>query len=577
MARLVGIADGNPDFIKSFPLASKLGSGSGETTITRYDLILRNGNLYDGHGGHAFVGDLGIIGDRIAQVGGSIAASARLELDATNLAIAPGFINMLSWAVESLIYDGHSQSDIRQGVTLEVMGEGFSFGPFSEAMKAESIRGILGNEDIHYPIEWTTLGEYLEFLERRGVSCNIASFVGTSTLRIHQVGYDDRPPTSSELKGMQALIREAMEEGAVGLSSALIYPPASYAQTDELVALASIAAEYDGLYISHLRSEGDFFYEALEEFLAILRAAKIRGEIYHLKAKGLDNWGKMPEVVRRIEAARASGLAVTANMYPYEASGTGLSAIVPPWVHEGGNERLLERIADPALRPRIIAEMRQPASDWDNFWRSVGAENTLLGGFANASLKPLTGQWLSDVAAKRGKAAADTALDLLLEDGGHVFAMYFGISEKNIREQIRSLPWLSFCSDAESLAPEGPFLKSNPHPRAYGSFARLLGKYVRDESLLPLAQAIHRLTALPAKVLKIEERGILHPGYFADIVVFDPATISDHATYAQPHQFATGVHHVIVNGEMVLRNGEHTGAKPGRVVRGPGWHQRIRA
>ena len=370
---------------------------------------------------------------------------------------------------------------------------------------------------------------------------------------------------------MQALIREAMEEGAVGLSSALIYPPAAYAKTDELIALASVAAEYDGLYICHLRSEGAFFYDALEEFFNTLRSAKIRGEIYHLKAKGRNNWHKMSEVIRRIEAARAEGLQVSADMYPYQASGTGLNSILPPWVHDGGKERLLERIADRNLRKRIIAEMNQQSNEWENFWLGVGPENTLLGGFSNESLKPLIGKRLSVVAEQRGTSPEDTALDLLLEDGGRVFAMYFGISEENIREQIRSLPWLSFCSDAESLAPEGPFLKSNPHPRAYGSFARILGHYVREEGLLPLEEAVRRLSAQPASVLKIKERGALRPGYFADVVVFDPATIRDHATFEQPHQYATGMRHVFVNGETVLRDGEHTGAKPGRVVRGPGW------
>lgn len=539
--------------------------------MSDFDLILKNGVIYDGSGQPPIHGDLGIQADRIAYIGPSTHHRATREIDVSGLAVAPGFINMLSWAVESLIHDGKSQSDIRQGVTLEVMGEGFSFGPFSEKMKAENTRGILGNEDLTYKIEWTTLGEYLEFLERQGVSCNVASFVGTSTLRIHQVGFDDRPPTASELAGMQALIRQAMEEGAVGLSSALIYPPASYAKTDELIALARVAAEYDGLYICHLRSEGAFFYEALEEFFATLRAANIRGEIYHLKAKGRQNWHKMSEVIQRIETARAEGLSVTADMYPYPASGTGLNSIVPPWVHDGGNERLLERIADPELRKRIIAEMNQPSQEWENFWLGVGPENTLLGGFTSEALKPYTGKRLSEVAELRGTSAEDTALDLLIEDGGRVFAMYFGISEENIREQIRSLPWLSFCSDAESLAPEGHFLKSNPHPRAYGSFARVLGRYVRDEGLLPLEEAVRRLSHLPAQVLKIKDRGQLSVGAFADVVVFDPQSIQDHATFEDPHQFATGMQYVFVNGETVLAEGEHTGARPGRVVRGPGW------
>ena len=478
---------------------------------------------------------------------------------------------MLSWAVETLIEDGRSQSEIRQGVTLEVMGEGTSMGPLSAAMKASRRRGILGTELIQYEQEWTTLGEYLDFLERRGVSTNVASFVGSSTLRVHEVGYDDRPPTPEELERMCELVRQAMREGAVGLSAALIYPPASYASTDELIALAKAAAEYDGLYISHLRSEGPFFLEAANELIEIAREADIRAEIYHLKAAGRDNWPKMEQVIRRVEAARAEGLPITADMYLYPAGGTGLNASIPPWAHDGGDEALLARLKVPEMRARIIHEMQTPSDEWENMWLQVDSpEKILLAGFRSDALKPLTGKTLAEVAALRGKPAEETALDLLIEDGGRIFTMYFTMSEDNIRRQVQ-LPWVSFCSDAESLAPEGVFLKWNPHPRAYGNFARLLGTYVRDLGLVPLAEAVRRLTSLPAANLKLKKRGALTLGNYADVVVFDAATITDHATFADPHHYATGMQHVFVNGVQVLKDGEHTGATPGRVVRGPGW------
>lgn len=536
-----------------------------------YDVIIRDGMIYDGSGDESYRGDVAINGDEIAAVGVLNGARADLEVEADGLAVAPGFINMLSWAVESLIHDGRSQSDIRQGVTLEVMGEGFSFGPLNDAMKKSNPRGMLGNEDIQYDVEWTTLGEYLEFLERRGVSTNITSFVGSSTLRIHEVGYDDRSPTTDELANMCALVRQAMEEGAVGLSSALIYPPASYAETSELIALAKVVAEYDGLYISHLRSESDTFLEALHEFMAILKATDIRGEIYHLKAAGRDNWHKIDEVIRRIEAARAEGIAVTADMYPYPASGTGLDSVIPPWYHDGGREALLARLADADQRERIRDEMNTPSAEWDNMWISAGGpENMLLAGFSAEELKPLTGKTLAEIAAERGTPPEDTAMDLLVEDGKRIFTIYFTISEDNLRRQI-GLPWMSFCSDAGSIATESVFLKSNPHPRAYGSFARVLGHYTRDEGCAELPDVIRRLTSFPASVLKIRRRGMLTTGNYADVVVFDPTTISDHATFTAPHQYATGVQHVFVNGQQVLKDGKHTGATPGRVVRGPGW------
>jgi N-acyl-D-amino-acid deacylase len=451
------------------------------------------------------------------------------------------------------------------------MGEGTSMGPLSPAMKASRKRGILGTELIQYEQEWTTLGDYLEFLERRGVSTNVASFVGSSTLRVHEIGYDDRPPTPDELERMCELVRQAMREGAVGLSAALIYPPASYAKTDELIALAKAAAEYDGMYISHLRSEGPFFLEAVEELITIAREAGIRAEIYHLKAAGRSNWPKMHQVIRRVEAARAEGLPITADMYMYPAGGTGLNASLPPWAHDGGDDALLARLRVPEMRARIIHEMKTPSEDWENMWLQVDSpEKIVLAGFRSDALKPLTGKTLAEVAAMRGTPPEDTALDLLLEDGGRIFTMYFTMSEDNIRKEVQQ-PWVSFCSDAESLAPEGVFLKWNPHPRAYGNFARLLGTYVRDLGLIPLEEAVRRLTSLPASNLKIQKRGALTLGNFADVVVFDPVTITDHATFAQPHQYATGMQHVFVNGVQVIKDGEHTGEKPGRVVRGPGW------
>jgi N-acyl-D-amino-acid deacylase len=537
------------------------------------DVLLTNGMIYDGRGGEGYLGDLAISGDRIAALGpaGSLGVSATRVLDLNGLALAPGFINMLSWAVESLIYDGRSLSDIKQGVTLEVMGEGTSFGPLSPAMKADWRRGILGNEDLRYQVEWTTLGEYLEYLERRGVSTNVASFVGSSTLRVYAVGYDDREPTGDELALMGDLAREAMREGAVGLSTALIYPPASYASTAEIIALARAVAEYDGLYISHIRSEGESLLEAFDEFLTILRESGARGEIYHLKVAGYRHWDKLETLISRIEAARAAGAPVSADMYTYNASGTGLNSCLPPWAHDGGSEALLARLQDPATRARIKAEMNAPATDWENMWYERQSDDALLlAGFQNPSLKPLTGKTLGEVARERGSAPDDTLIDLLIEDGGRIFTIYFSMSEDNVRRQM-TLPWVSFCSDAESLASEGPFLLSRPHPRAYGSFARVLGKYCRDEGLLTLPEAVRRLSALPAANLKLAERGALIPGYYADLAIFDPATVGDRATFADPHQYAVGMAHVFVNGIQVLADGEHTGAKPGRVVRGPGW------
>jgi N-acyl-D-amino-acid deacylase len=537
-----------------------------------FDVLIRHGTVYDGSGSEPFSGAVALNGDTIAGVwpAGGLPndARGRKELDATGLAVAPGFINMLSWADETLIADGRSQSDIRQGVTLEVFGEGSSMGPLNPQMQRE-LRQRQG--DIKYAVGWRTLNEYLEYLTRRGVSPNVGSFVGAATVRIHEIGYADRPLTPAELERMRKLVRQAMEEGALGLASALIYAPGCYAKTDELVALAKVAAQYDGLYISHLRSEGDRFIEALDEFIAIARQANVRAEVYHLKAAGQTNWAKLDAAVKKIEAARAAGLAITADMYTYSAAATGLDAAMPPWAQEGGFNAWVARLKDPATRQRVRLEMTTPTDAWESLYRAAGSpEKVLLIGFKNPALKPLTGKTLAQVAALRGKSPEETAMDLVVEDGSRVSTVYFLMSEDNVRRQV-TLPWVSFGSDEGSLAPEGVFLLSNPHPRAYGNFARLLGKYVREERLAPLPEAIRRLTSLPAANLKLERRGALKPGYYADLVVFDPAKIQDHATFAQPHQYSTGVLHVFVNGVQVLKDGQHTGAKPGRIVRGPGW------
>ena len=554
-------------WITMLAVATPSGAQEAEPAAPMYDLVIRGGTVYDGSGAEPVVADVAIQADTIAAIGDLSDTEGREEIDAEGLAVAPGFINMLSWATESLIEDGRSQSDIRQGVTLEVFGEGWSMGPLNETMKADE---KAGQSHIQYDIAWTTLGEYLEHLAERGISTNVASFVGATTVRIHELGYEDRAPTSDELGRMRDLVREAMEEGALGVGSSLIYAPAFYASTDELIELAKVAATYDGLYISHLRSEGNRLLEAVGELITIAREADIRAEIYHLKAAGEPNWDKLDAVIDTIEAARAEGLDVTADMYTYTAGATGLDAAMPPWVQEGGFEAWRSRLQDDSTRARVAQEMQTPTDEWENFFTAAGPEKMLLVGFRKEALRPLTGKTLAEVAAERGTTPAETAMDLVVEDSSRVGTVYFLMDEDNVRRQI-ALPWVSFGSDAESSAPEGVFLKSNPHPRAYGTFARLLGKYVRDEDIIPLEEAIRRLTSLPAANLKIKRRGALQPGYFADVVVFDPARIQDHATFAEPHQYATGVEHVLVNGVPVLRDGEHTGATPGRVVRGPGW------
>lgn len=541
-------------------------AGCTSATHDRYDVLIRNGTLYDGNGGAPYVADIGIIDDRIATIG-RINTGADQVIDAAGYAVSPGFINMLSWADESLVIDGRSQSDIRQGVTLEVFGEGRSPGPLNEQMRRDQeAGGAYGGVDI----EWTTLDEYLQFLTARGVATNVASFVGATSVRVHEVGYDNRPPTAVELDNMKALVREAMEDGAMGLGSSLIYAPAFYASTNELVELAKVVGEYDGMYISHMRSESNRLLEAIDELIHIAREGGVAGEIYHLKMAGRQNWDKFDEVVQRVEAARAEGLAITADIYTYIAGSTGLDAAMPPAVQEGGYEAWRSRLMDPAIRAQVLVEMTTPTDEWENLYLSAGAEGTLLVGFSNPELRHYTGMTLAEVAAQRGTSAEDTAIDLVIEDGSRVQVVYFLMSEENVANSI-ALPWVSFASDAASMAAEGVFLERSTHPRAYGNFIRVLGKYVREDGVITLPDAIRKLSKLPAMNLKVRDRGELKEGYFADIVIFDPSTVTDHATYEDPHQYATGMQYVIVNGELVLRDGEHTGNLPGQIVRGPGW------
>ena len=546
-------------------VAALVVAGCGEAE--KYDAIIRGGVVYDGTGAPGVVADVAIKGDRIAKIGGLEKSRADKIIDATGMAVAPGFINMLSWAVDDLIEDGRSLGDIRQGVTLEVFGEGVSWGPLDDAMKAEM---KARQSNIKYDIEWTTLGEYLEYLEKRGVSTNIASFVGATTLRELEVGYENRPATPEELERMQERVRDAMKEGALGVGSSLIYAPANFASTDELTALMKAAAEFDGMYISHIRNESGQLLEAVDELISIARATGAPAEIYHLKASGRGNWGKMDALIAKVEAARSEGLSITADMYTYPASSTGLDAAMPLWVQEGGHDAWVERLRDPEIRKRVAAEIRNPEGGEAGFHNAGGAEGVLLIGFKNPALRKYTGKTLAAVAQERGTTPEDTAIDLVIEDDSRVDVVYFTISEDNIKKQI-ALPWVSFGSDGGSMAPEGAFLEKSTHPRAYGNFARVLAKYVREEKALPIEAAIKKLTSLPAENLKLRDRGKLAEGYYADVVVFDPATIQDNATFDKPHQLSTGVKYVFVNGALTVDNEAHTGAKAGRVVRGPGW------
>jgi N-acyl-D-amino-acid deacylase len=561
---------------RATPLAAGLllvlagcGTTPQSTPLERYDVLITNGLVYDGSGAPPRRVDVAVRGDRIAALlpAGTVADATQV-LDAKGKAVAPGFINVLSWATESLIADGRGMSDTRQGVTLEIFGEGWSMGPLNPAMKVEALRQ---QGDIKYPIEWTTFGEYLDYLQRRGVTPNIASFVGATTVRIHELGEGEVQPTQRQLARMQEEVRRAMRDGALGVGASIIYAPASYAKTEELHALAQAAAESGGGYVAHMRSEANRLGEALDETIRIARATGQHTEAYHLKAAGEKNWPKMEQAIASIEAARQQGVDIAANMYAYTAGATGLDASIPPWVQAGGRDALNQRLRDPAIRKRVIAEMKDPAAEWENLRLQAGsAERVLFIGFKSEKLKPLIGKTLAQVAAQRGTSAEETVLDLMLEDNSRVDTAYFLMSEDNVELGLRQ-PWVSLGSDAESSAPEGVFLKSSTHPRAYGNFARFLGHYVRERRLMPLEEGIRRITRLPATNWKLRDRGCLDPGCHADVVVFDPATISDHATFEKPMTFATGVSDVFVNGVQVLRDGEHTGAKPGQVVRGPGW------
>ncbi len=531
-----------------------------------YDLIIRGGEIYDGSGGMPARSDIAVKGQRIVCVGVCKGTAAR-TVDATGKAVAPGFINMLSWSNQSLIHDGRGLSVLKQGVTLEVMGEGNSMGPLNPEMKRFA---LLRQGDIKYPISWTSLDEYLRFLEAKGISVNVASFIGAETTRVHVLGEDDVDPTPEQLLQMRNLVVKAMQDGALGVGSSLIYAPGSYAETDELVALTTEAGRCGGIYISHMRSEGNRLLEAIDELIAISRRSGAPAEIYHLKQSGRQNWGKLDAAIARIEAARAEGLRITADMYNYPAGSTGLDAAMPTWVQAGGYEAWAQRLKDPATRARVLAEMRDAKGNFENLMLSAGAEGTLLVGFRNPSLKPLTGKTLAQVAEDRGVSAQDAAIDLVIEDGSRVQVIYFLMDEDNVARQT-ALPWMSFGSDAEGRAPEGPFLLSSTHPRAYGNFARLLAKYVREEKRLSLAEAIRKLTSLPAHNLGLRDRGMLKVGNYADVVVFDPTTIQDHATFEKPQQFATGVSEVVVNGQLALERGEATTTRPGQVVRGRGW------
>jgi N-acyl-D-amino-acid deacylase len=534
---------------------------------TDFDVVIRGGTVFDGTGSPGQRLDVGVRGDRITAMRDLSAAKAGSTIDAAGLAVAPGFINMLSWSTDSLIADGRSQGEIRQGVTTEIFGEGSSMGPCTDVMKKRAVEQM---GDIKYDITWTTLSEYLEHLERRGVSPNVASFVGATTIREYVIGLEDKKPTPEQLEQMRGLVRKEMEAGALGIGSSLIYAPAFYASTEELIELCKVAAEYRGKYISHMRSEGNRLIEAIEELIRISREAQIPAEIYHLKAAGQANWAKMDEAIAKIEAARKEGVKITADMYTYPAGSTGLDAAMPPWVLDGGYDAAYKRLADPETRKQIAQAIVTPTKDWENLYLAAGSpDRVLLVEFKSEALKPLTGKTLAEVATMRGENPIDTIMNLVLEDRSRVGTVYFMMSEDNIRKQI-ALPWVSFGSDAASMAPELPFTKSSAHPRAYGNFARLLGKYVREEKVIPLEDAIRRLSGLPATNLDLDGRGFLKEGAFADVVIFDPATIADVATFQKPHQYAVGMKHVFVNGVQVLRDGEHTGAKPGRALWGHG-------
>ncbi|MHA2028191.1 MAG: N-acyl-D-amino-acid deacylase family protein [Candidatus Kariarchaeaceae archaeon] len=532
-------------------------------SIREYDIVLRNGTIYDGSGKDSFIGDVAINGDRIAKVG-KVSEKGKEEFDVSNLLVAPGFINMLSWSVESLIEDGRALGTIKQGVTLEVMGEGWSWGPLNDRLKHE-ITEIFGSP-IKYDITWDTLGEYLQFLENKGISTNIASFVGATTARLYVLGHEDREPNSEELEQMKQLVDQAMQEGALGVGSSLIYPPAFYASTNELIELCKVAAKYNGMYISHIRSEGVNFLEALDEFITIVRKSGVKGEIYHLKAAGESNWPKLNLAIDKIKQARSEGLNITTDMYLYTAAGTGLSSTLPPWVEEGGQEEFLKRLKDPEIRLKLKKEMLKSTEDWENLYIEAGPENMLISSVAKEELKPLMGRRVSEIAESRNQDPTDTIIDMLIQDETRIGTIYFIMSEENVKKKIK-LPFMSFGSDAASMSADGVFLENNAHPRAYGNFVRLLSKYVRDEKVISMQEAIHKLSGLPAQNLGLRDRGLLKENMFADVVAFDLSKLKETTTFEQPHQLAEGMVHVWVNGVQVLENGGHTDKLPGKFVR----------
>ena len=535
---------------------------------SQYDTIIRNGMIYDGNGSEPYKADIAINADTIAFIGDLKNESAKNEIDAKGMAVAPGFINMLSWSNVSLIEDGRSQGELRQGVTLEVMGEGESMGPLNARMKEEMQKG---QHDIKYNVDWNTLGGYLRWLEKRGISCNVASFVGATTVREYIIGEDDKDPTPAQMDSMKLLVRQAMAEGAMGVGSSLIYPPAFFAKTNELVELCKEASAHGGMYISHMRNEGNKLFEATHELITIAKEANIPAEIYHFKESGKDNWWKIDSFINIVDSARKAGLNITADMYTYHASATGLSASFPPSLQDGGFDSLWHRLQRPDVREKMKKAMNTNAQDWENtYYGAGGAKGVLLLGFKQDSLRKYIGKTLEEVAKIRGTSPEETAMNLIVQDSTRIEVSYFSMDSNNVKKEIAQ-PWMSFCSDAASEAPEGVFLKGNPHPRAYGSFIRVLGKFSRDEHVIPLQQAVHQLSKLPATNLKLEKRGELRVGNYADVVIFDPARVKDNATFAKPHQYAEGVMHVFVNGVQVLKNGEHTGAKPGRFVKGPGY------
>jgi len=511
--------------------------------------------VYDGSGVDPFKADIGINADTISFIGDLSDANSKNEIDAKGLAVSPGFINMLSWADGSLLKDGRSMSDIKQGVTLEVFGEGWSPGPRIKKL----------NDTI-----WGTLGEYFQYLERKKVSPNFASFVGATTVRNYVLGKENRRPTTEELDQMKSLVEVAMKEGAMGVGSSLIYAPADYASTEELVELCKVASSYHGMYITHIRSESDKIYIALSETFRIARDANIPAEIYHLKINNPWNWNKIDTVIAKIDSAQKAGLRITADMYTYNASGTDLTARLPTWVQEGGNKAMRQRLKNPSIRKKVLHDLELGIPS-----RNSDPKDVMVLGFRRDSLNNLyRGKRLNEIAKLHGKSPNETMLDLIIADRSSIPCLFFLISEDNVKRMLQ-LPYVSICSDAASIPNEKPFTDGGAHPRTYGSFARLLGKYVREEKIMTLQEAVRRMSSLPAANLKIKKRGSLKVGNYADIVVFDPMNIIDNATYENPHQYATGVDYVLVNGIQVLKDGEHTNAKPGRCIRGPGFVKEV--